>query len=105
MAVSQPSTNAARNEQASSTYLTARPLVLSLAKPLLVGIVPLVRAYPASLWPPNLSIAEEEEPMPPEDPTLWIYLSVAVGLVLLGGAFAGLTIALMGQVCHSGASL
>lgn len=36
--------------------------------------------------------------MPSDDPTLLIYLLVAVGLVLLGGAFAGLTIALMGQV-------
>lgn len=29
---------------------------------------------------------------------LWLYLSFAAALVLLGGAFAGLTIALMGQV-------
>lgn len=36
--------------------------------------------------------------MSPKLPTLWIYLAVAIGLVLLGGAFAGLTIALMGQV-------
>lgn len=42
--------------------------------------------------------------MSPNKPTLWIYLAVAVALVLLGGAFAGLTIALMGQVilqCYS----
>ncbi|KAN0120191.1 DUF21 domain containing protein [Hyaloscypha variabilis] len=32
-----------------------------------------------------------------EDPSLWLYLAVAAVLVLLGGAFAGLTIALMGQ--------
>lgn len=36
--------------------------------------------------------------MPAHSPTLWIYMAVAVGLVLLGGVFAGLTIALMGQV-------
>jgi hypothetical protein len=36
--------------------------------------------------------------MSPQKPTLWIYLAVAIALVLLGGAFAGLTIALMGQV-------
>ena len=41
---------------------------------------------------------DEEPPIPPNSPTLWIYLAVAVGLVLLGGAFAGLTIAIMGQV-------
>ncbi|KAI9672951.1 MAG: hypothetical protein M1817_003115 [Caeruleum heppii] len=39
----------------------------------------------------------EEGGKPPADPSLWIYLSIAVVLVLLGGAFAGLTIALMGQ--------
>ena len=36
--------------------------------------------------------------MSADKPTLWIYLAVAIALVLLGGAFAGLTIALMGQV-------
>ena len=39
--------------------------------------------------------------MSPDKPTLWIYLAVAIALVLLGGAFAGLTIALMGQVSYS----
>jgi metal transporter CNNM len=34
-----------------------------------------------------------DEPRSPEDAQLWIYLSVALLLVLLGGAFAGLTIA------------
>ena len=34
-----------------------------------------------------------DEPRSPEDAELWIYLSVALVLVLLGGAFAGLTIA------------
>jgi len=34
-----------------------------------------------------------DEPRSPEDAELWIYLSVALLLVLLGGAFAGLTIA------------
>ena len=31
------------------------------------------------------------------DPSLWAYFGIAVALVLLGGVFAGLTIALMGQ--------
>ena len=39
--------------------------------------------------------------MSPDKPTLWIYLAVAIALVLLGGAFAGLTIALMGQVNYN----
>ena len=48
---------------------------------------------------PVLSVlfAEPEEPKTAEDPGLWIYLAIAIFLVLLGGAFAGLTIALMGQ--------
>ena len=94
MAAAQPSTHAV------GSYLTARPLILSMFKLLLVGVaqVPLARAYPASLWTPYTSLAEEADPMSSDDPTLWIYLAVAIGLVLLGGAFAGLTIALMGQV-------
>ena len=52
-----------------------------------------------------VTVLEEELPMPPNNPTLWIYLSVAIGLVLLGGAFAGLTIALMGQVCFRSSSV
>ena len=53
----------------------------------------------------NAFVEEEEPPMSPKDSSLWIYLAVAVALVLLGGAFAGLTIAFMGQVgskCLSG---
>ncbi|KAI9726826.1 MAG: hypothetical protein M1828_000682 [Chrysothrix sp. TS-e1954] len=39
----------------------------------------------------------EDAPKTAGDPQLWIYLGTAMALVLLGGAFAGLTIALMGQ--------
>jgi metal transporter CNNM len=35
----------------------------------------------------------EADPKSPDDPGLWLYLGTAVGLVLLGGIFAGLTIA------------
>ena len=44
------------------------------------------------------SVQEEDEGKTSGGPSLWLYLSVAAALVLLGGAFAGLTIALMGQV-------
>lgn len=40
---------------------------------------------------------EEDGPKSASDPDLWINLTVAFALVVLGGAFAGLTIALMGQ--------
>ena len=72
------------------------PALVSTIKILLVLIaqLPLLHASPLRFraW------AAEEEPMPAHEPTLWIYLAVAIALVLLGGAFAGLTIALMGQV-------
>ncbi len=57
--------------------------------------LPLLRAAPLRNGPIQIF---EANPMSPSKPTLWIYLAVAIGLVLLGGAFAGLTIALMGQV-------
>ncbi|CAL8578836.1 cell agglutination protein Mam3 [Xanthoria parietina] len=56
--------------------------------------LPLLRAAPLRNGPIQIF---EANPMSPSKPTLWIYLAVAIGLVLLGGAFAGLTIALMGQ--------
>ncbi|KIW90559.1 uncharacterized protein Z519_09206 [Cladophialophora bantiana CBS 173.52] len=84
--------------QRSNPSLSVRPIVLGLAKILFLslGQIPIVRAapvYAAKLF----AAAEEQEGKDPDDPSLWIYLTVAAVLVLLGGAFAGLTIALMGQ--------
>ncbi|TVY30497.1 Protein MAM3 [Lachnellula hyalina] len=42
-------------------------------------------------------VARGEDGKDPEDASLWLYLGIAMVLVLLGGLFAGLTIALMGQ--------
>ncbi len=83
---------------ASTSYLFARPVTLSLTKLFVLGVLnlPRLRASPLILSP--FVKTEEDPPLTPQNPTLWIYLTVAVGLVLLGGAFAGLTIALMGQV-------
>ena len=61
--------------------------------------LPSVAGVPLRIIPATL--VEAEGGMPPDKPTFWIYLAVAVALVLLGGVFAGLTIALMGQVCSS----
>jgi metal transporter CNNM len=41
----------------------------------------------------ELSRPHTHEDPDPEDANLWLYLGVAAVLVLLGGAFAGLTIA------------
>ncbi|KAL8715908.1 MAG: hypothetical protein Q9220_000575 [cf. Caloplaca sp. 1 TL-2023] len=54
--------------------------------------LPMLRASPLTRRSATIL---EEPPMSPTQPTLWIYLAVAIGLVLLGGVFAGLTIALM----------
>lgn len=86
--------------RSTSSYLALRPMVLGLAKifVLSLGQIPLIQAAP--IHAAHLFFASDEpEGKDPEDPSLWIYLCVAAALVLLGGAFAGLTIALMGQVC------
>lgn len=76
-----------------------RPAVLGLAKLL---FLPLASAAPL-LQNGGLHAfkhgGDEGDDMPKDasDPDLYVYLGVAVALVLLGGAFAGLTIALMGQ--------
>jgi len=78
----------------TSGYLARRPAVLVLAKGLLLtlGHLPFIQAAP--FHAPFIFAKEKEE----EEAELWLYLGVAALLVLLGGSFAGLTIALMGQV-------
>jgi len=74
-----------------SALSTFRPAVLAIARLL---ALPLVSALPLS----TLKSSEDDDaPKDASDPNLWLYLGVAVALVLLGGVFAGLTIALMGQ--------
>ena len=74
-----------------------QPALLAIARLFAFAIaqLPFLTAAPFTLSP--VTVFEEPEGKDPQDPTLWIYLAVAAGLVLLGGAFAGLTIALMGQ--------
>lgn len=76
------------------------PAAFSIIKLLGASLINLPLSYAAPLFTTsNSPIYRREEPDPksPDDPQLWIYLSVAIALVLLGGVFAGLTIALMGQ--------
>ena len=79
----------------NSPSIFRRPALFSVARLILFGLLnlPFLRGAPTpfSTW-------EKVDPLPPRNPQLWIYLVFAMGLVLLGGAFAGLTIALMGQV-------
>ena len=53
-----------------------------------IACAPFAHAAPFDR-PPFVTLKEGEA----EDPSLWVYLGTAVALVLLGGAFAGLTIA------------
>ncbi|GAB7362491.1 hypothetical protein MBLNU230_g2812t1 [Neophaeotheca triangularis] len=75
-------------------FATVRSSVLAAAR---LAFIPLVSAAP--LFKRGVNILEDDEDLPkdPSDPDLYIYLGVAIALVLLGGVFAGLTIALMGQ--------
>lgn len=54
-------------------------------------------AYALPFVTRSFQLTEEDGPKSASDPDLWINLTVAFALVVLGGAFAGLTIALMGQ--------
>ncbi|KAJ9250765.1 hypothetical protein DTO195F2_8054 [Paecilomyces variotii] len=78
-------------------YVTRRPAILGLAKVLLIAIaqLPIITAAPTPFS--GILSKREEDAKPSDDPELWLYLVVAAALVLAGGAFAGLTIALMGQ--------
>lgn len=96
-----PALTSSQQERSNTSvgYLAMRPAILSVAKLLVLGMMnlPLLHAAP-TMFSLSAIQMQEDVPMPPQSPTLWIYLAVAMSLVLLGGAFAGLTIALMGQV-------
>jgi len=65
--------------------------VITLLKSLLLVLGSIARV-PLSYAAP-VSILDDDQPKAADDPSLWAYLGVAAALVLLGGAFAGLTIA------------
>lgn len=75
-------------------YTTARPAVLGLAKVIFAGLFQISSVSAAPLWTfVGLEHQDDDKPIPSDDASLWLYLGVAAVLVLLGGAFAGLTIA------------
>jgi hypothetical protein len=74
-------------------YTTHRPAVLGLVKVLLLGLSQIPYASAAPLYSFVGLARREDAPRDAEDPSLWLYLAIAAVLVLLGGAFAGLTIA------------
>jgi metal transporter CNNM len=84
---------------ALNRYVSNRPLVLAVSRLIFVALAQTPLSHAAPLFYSAVAHAQEEpEGKEPDDPSLWLYLGVAAFLVLLGGAFAGLTIALMGQV-------
>jgi hypothetical protein len=91
--------HAAMSATTSTSYLAGRPMALAVAKLFFLALaqLPVVQAIPLHVSS-ILGTQKGPEPKEPDDPSLWLYLGVAAALVLLGGAFAGLTIALMGQV-------
>ncbi|KAF2124052.1 DUF21-domain-containing protein [Dothidotthia symphoricarpi CBS 119687] len=84
-----------RSPNGASSLRSGRVNVVLLA--LAHAFVPLVKALPTSFGDTIHALHGEPDPKSPEDASLWIYLSIALLLVLGGGIFAGLTIALMGQ--------
>lgn len=86
--ISKSATAAGR--YSNNGYTSTRPAVLGLAKIVVLGLgqLSMTSAAPVKML---LHIIEEDPP--PEEPSLWLYLTTALILVLLGGAFAGLTIA------------
>ncbi|KAI1208595.1 DUF21-domain-containing protein [Annulohypoxylon truncatum] len=72
--------------------LRARTAVLSLSRALFLSLG-LATAAPINYHSRTVDNAPEEA----EGGALWVLYAVSIILVLLGGAFAGLTIALMGQ--------
>jgi metal transporter CNNM len=78
----------------SSSPTPSVATVMTLLKILLLVLGSIARV-PLSYAAP-VSTLDDDQPLEPpvaDDPSLWAYLGVAAALVLLGGAFAGLTIA------------
>ncbi|KAK8210457.1 hypothetical protein IWZ01DRAFT_452240 [Phyllosticta capitalensis] len=73
-------------------HAAVRPAVCLIASLLFSAV-----GYAAPLKHDTTVRPFEDEPKSSDDAELWVFLGTAVALVLLGGAFAGLTIALMGQ--------
>ena len=68
------------------------PLNLALVA-LLHAFAPVVKAIPLFHQRAIHALEDEDLPKSPDDASLWLYLSIAIALVLAGGVFAGLTIA------------
>jgi metal transporter CNNM len=86
MAMSATRSRAAAN---GSSLRTARLAFIGLFH----AFAPMVTALPLGDVMQTFRDADEDLPKDSSDPQLWLFLGVAVALVLAGGVFAGLTIA------------
>ncbi|KAI2296932.1 cell agglutination protein Mam3 [Ophidiomyces ophidiicola] len=78
----------------SLRFMGRRCLGMGLIKLLLS----LFARFPVAAGIPVISpLLNAKDGEPSDEPSFWLYLGVATALVVTGGAFAGLTIALMGQ--------
>ncbi|KAK6083469.1 hypothetical protein SCUP234_03819 [Seiridium cupressi] len=77
----------------NDVFRTIRPAVLGLGRVLALGYSTVTAAPTSTIRTQDL---HDEEPEA-EGSALWVLYIISMVLVLLGGAFAGLTIALMGQ--------
>ena len=80
------------------SFQARKSTTLAISKIFLVAIAQLPYVHGAPLFVTKALFHAQEEEGEVKGPDLALYLGVAAALVLLGGAFAGLTIALMGQV-------
>ena len=87
MAMSAPRSRAANG----SSLRTARLAFIGLFH----AFAPMVTALPMPFGGVVSALKEADEDLPKgtDDPQLWLFLGIAVALVLAGGVFAGLTIA------------
>lgn len=74
-------------------YLATRPAIIGLAKVLFLALCQISSVAAAPLLDTFKDHEHNHDTPDADDASLWLYLGVAVILVLLGGAFAGLTIA------------
>ena len=74
-------------------YLATRPAVIGLAKVLFLGLFQVSSVAAAPLLTVFKDHEHNHDTPDFDDVDLWLYLTAAVVLVLLGGVFAGLTIA------------
>lgn len=105
MAASTPSTNPTGHIKPSNRVPSwVRLPAFSVASSLIlvaIAALPGATAVPISEAAGEIYSYAKAEPKPAEDPSLWLYLTTAALLVILGGVFAGLTIAYVDTLLYT----